>query len=77
MKFTFHVSPSIKNNLSTQRIMKELSLSLLVVFVAAVIYYASAWGADAALHCVSFISLFFNYYICLLTIFAKDYEERY
>ena len=30
MKFTFHVSPSIKNNLSTQRIMKELSLSLLV-----------------------------------------------
>ena len=52
MKFTFHVSPSIKNNLSTQRIMKELSLSLLVVFVAAVIYYASAWGTDAALHCV-------------------------
>lgn len=43
MKFTFHVSPSIKNNLSTQRIMKELSLSLLVVFVAALIYYASAW----------------------------------
>ena len=46
MKFTFHVSPSIKNNLSTQRIMKELSLSLLVVFVAALIYYASAWGAS-------------------------------
>ena len=52
MKFTFHVSPSIKNNLSTQRIMKELSLSLLVVFVAALIYYASAWGASAALHCI-------------------------
>ena len=33
MKFTFHVSPSIKNNLSTQRIMKELSLSLLVVLL--------------------------------------------
>ena len=68
MKFTFHVSPSIKNNLSTQRIMKELSLSLLVVFVAAVIYYASAWGADAALH---------NYYICLRIHLRKDYEERY
>ena len=71
MKFTFHVSPSIKNNLSTQRIMKELSLSLLVVFVAALIYYASAWGASAALHC-----MFFNYYIRLRIHFRKDYEER-
>ena len=76
MKFTFHVSPSIKNNLSTQRIMKELSLSLLVVFVAALIYYASAWGASGCFTLCSFISLFFNYYIRLRIHFRKDYEER-
>ena len=57
--------------------MKELSLSLLVVFVAAVIYYASAWGTDAALHCVLLLVLFFNYYICLRIHLRKDYEERY
>ena len=71
MKFTFHVSPSIKNNLSTQRIMKELSLSLLVVFVAAVIYYASAWGADAALHCVLLLACsLITTFVCE-SIFAK------
>ena len=71
MKFTFHVSPSIKNNLSTQRIMKELSLSLLVVFVAAVIYYASAWGASAALHCVLLLACsLITTFVCE-SIFAK------
>ena len=71
MKFTFHVSPSIKNNLSTQRIMKELSLSLLVVFAAAVIYYASAWGASAALHCVLLLACsLITTFVCE-SIFAK------
>ena len=71
MKFTFHVSPSIKNNLSTQRIMKELSLSLLVVFVAALIYHASAWGASAALHCVLLLACsLITTFVCE-SIFAK------
>ena len=71
MKFTFHVSPSIKNNLSTQRIMKELSLSLLVVFVASVIYYATSVGANAALHCVLLLACsLITTFVCE-SIFAK------
>lgn len=76
MKFTFHVSPSIKNNLSTQRIMKELSLSLLVVFVAAVIYYAYAWGASAALHCVLLLACSLITTFGLRIHFRKDYGRK-
>ena len=71
MKFTFHVSPSIKNNLSTQRIMKELSLSLLVVFVVACVYYGIAWSASAALHCILLLACSLITTIICESIFAK------
>lgn len=71
MKFTFHVSPSIKNNLSTQRIMKELTLGLLVVFAASVIYYGKSIGADAALHCILLLACsLITTFVCE-SIFAK------
>ena len=71
MKFTFHVSPSIKNNLSTQRIMKELTLGLLVVFVAACIYYGMSWGASAALHCILLLACSLITTLICEAIFAK------
>ena len=38
MKFTFHVSPNIKDRFSTQRIMWELTGGLMVIFVISCIY---------------------------------------
>lgn len=52
MKFNFHVSPSLKGNLTTKEIMKELTLGLLLVFVLAVFYYASAYGFRYALQAI-------------------------
>lgn len=52
MKFNFHVSPSLKGNLTTKEIMKELTLGLLLVFVLAVFYYASAYGSHYALQAI-------------------------
>ncbi|RHS99952.1 RnfABCDGE type electron transport complex subunit D [Firmicutes bacterium AM41-11] len=52
MKFSFHVSPSLKGNLTTKEIMKELTLGLLLVFVLAVFYYASAYGSRYALQAI-------------------------
>lgn len=52
MKFNFHVSPSLKGNLTTKEIMKELTLGLLLVFVLAVFYNASAYGSRYALQAI-------------------------
>ena len=52
MKFNFHVSPSLKGNLTTKENMKELTLGLLLVFVLAVFYYASAYGSRYALQAI-------------------------
>lgn len=52
MKFNFHLSPSLKGNLTTKEIMKELTLGLLLVFVLAVFYYASAYGSRYALQAI-------------------------
>ena len=52
MKFNFHVSPNLKGHQSTQDIMKELTIALMIVFIAACAYYASAWGSEYAIHCI-------------------------
>lgn len=49
MKFVFHVSPNLQSKNSTQRIMRDLTIGLLIVFIAALIYYAVAWGMNYAL----------------------------
>ena len=41
MKLNFHVSPSLRGPLTTQRIMKELTCGLLIIFVLAVINYTN------------------------------------
>lgn len=50
MKFNFHVSPSLHSPLTTQQIMKELSIALLVVYACSVGYYAMSYGASYAIH---------------------------
>ena len=52
MKFIFHASPNIKDRLSTQRIMWELTGGLIVIFLLACIYYGSSYGMDYALQAV-------------------------
>ena len=71
MKFTFHVSPSIKNTLSTQRIMAELTLSLCVVFVVACVYYGVAFGANVALQAVLLLACSLITTLVCECIFAK------
>ena len=52
MKFTYKPSPNYRQPQSTQRIMLELTLGLLVVFGFSVVYYAMAYGMDYAVRAV-------------------------
>ncbi len=52
MKFVFHVSPSLKDTLSTKRIMWELTAGLMVIFCLGCIYYSSAYGMNYALQAI-------------------------
>lgn len=71
MKFNFHVSPSIKGNLTTQNIMKELTACLMIIFVLACIYYAQAYGARYALQAVYLLaSSLITMFVCEF-LFAK------
>ncbi len=76
MKFTFHVSPSIKNTLSTQRIMAELTLSLCVVFVVACVYYGVAFGANVALQAVLLLACSLITTLICECIFAKIMKKE-
>lgn len=44
MKFTFNVAPYMRQKTSTQKIMLELMIGLLVVFVFSLVYYQQAYG---------------------------------
>lgn len=52
MKFTFKPSPNYRQEQSTQKIMLELTLGLLVVFGFSVVYYAMANGTNYAVRAV-------------------------
>lgn len=55
MKLNFHVSPSLRGPLTTQRIMKELTCGLLIIFVLAVINYTNLYGSRYGIQCVLFL----------------------
>ena len=57
MKFTFKPSPNYRQPQSTQSIMFELTLGLLVVFGFAVGYYAMAFGMNYALRAVVLLAV--------------------
>lgn len=44
MKFNFHVSPNLKGKQTTQQIMRDLTIGLLVIFLCACIYYGMNYG---------------------------------
>ena len=67
MKFNFHVSPSLRSPLTTQQIMKELSIALLVVYACSVGYYAMSYGASYAIHALLLMAA------SLLTTFVCEY----
>ncbi|MBP3851394.1 MAG: RnfABCDGE type electron transport complex subunit D [Erysipelotrichaceae bacterium] len=71
MKFNFHVSPSLRGPLTTQSIMKELTVGLMAIFFLAVIYYYTAFGARYALQAVlMLISSLATVFVCEFA-FAK------
>lgn len=67
MKFNFHVSPSIKGNLTTQNIMKELTACLMIIFVLACVYYAQAFGMGYALQAIYLLAC------SLITMFVCEF----
>ncbi len=52
MKFTFHVSPNLRQRQSTKQIMFELLLGLAAVYVFALIYYFTEYGSTYAMQAV-------------------------
>lgn len=55
MKFNFRVSPNYRAPLSTQRIMFELTMAILVVLAYSVYFYFAHLGADYGIHALAMI----------------------
>lgn len=71
MKYTFHVSPNLQSKNSTQQIMRDLTIGLLVVFVASVIYYSVAWGINVGLQAVILLACSLVTTFVCEAVFAK------
>jgi electron transport complex protein RnfD len=52
MKFTVRTSPNYRDDISTKRIMAELTTGLLAVFAFSLVYYAMNEGSSYAIHAV-------------------------
>lgn len=71
MKFAFHVSPNLQSPNSTQKIMRELTIGLLVVFAASDIYYFVQYGAGVGLQALLLLACsLITTFVCE-AIFAK------
>ncbi|MDD7281137.1 RnfABCDGE type electron transport complex subunit D [Floccifex sp.] len=76
MKFNFHVSPNLKAKQTTQKIMRDLTIGLLVVFVASVVYYATSWSGRYAMQCVILlVSSLVTTLVCE-AVFAKIMKQN-
>lgn len=71
MKYTFHVSPNLQSKNSTQQIMRDLTIGLLVVFVASVIYYSAAWGINYGLQAILLLACSLVTTFVCEAVFAK------
>ena len=49
MKYIFNVSPNLRSKMSTQRIMRELTFGLMIVFAFSLVYYQQAYSMEYAL----------------------------
>lgn len=66
MKFTFNASPNLRQKQSTQQIMLELMIGLLVVFAFSLIYYNQVWGFDHMLQAIKLLA------VSLITAFVTE-----
>lgn len=57
MKFTFKVSPNLRQKQSTQKIMLELMIGLLIVFAFSLVYYQQSYGIHYTLQAVKLMVL--------------------
>lgn len=57
MKFTFKVSPNLRQKQSTQKIMLELMIGLLIVFAFSLVYYQQAYGVHYTLQAIKLMVL--------------------
>lgn len=71
MKFTFSVSPNLRQKQSTKQIMFELMLALLVVFGFSLIYYASAHGMKYMMQALLLMA------VSLVTTFVTEIAFSY
>lgn len=75
MKFQFHVSPNLQSNASTQKIMRDLTLALLVVYGCSLIYYFVNFGANYGLQAILLMACsLITTFVCEF-IFAKVKKE--
>lgn len=75
MKFNFHVSPNIKGKQSTQGIMRDLTIGLLVVFACTCIYYGTAYGMRYMLQAILLLACsLITTFVCE-AIFAKSTKQ--
>lgn len=76
MKFAFHVSPNLQASSSTQRIMRDLTIGLLIVFAASVIYYFTAYGANVGLQAIILLLCSLATTFVCEAIFAKIEKQN-
>lgn len=76
MKFVFHVSPNIKDRLSTQNIMWQLTAGLMVIFVLACICYGSSYGVNYAIQAVVLLLCSLVSTLACEAIFAKCMKQK-
>ena len=58
MKYIFNVSPNLRQKQSTQKIMLELTIALLIVFGFSLAYYFQAYGMDYVIRATCFNGMF-------------------
>lgn len=71
MKFAFHVSPNLQTKNSTQRIMRDLTIGLGVVFAASVIYYWMTYGPSYGLQPILLLACSLATTFICEAVFAK------
>ncbi len=66
MKFSFRVSPNYRDQLSTGRIMRELTLGLAVIYAFALYYYFTSYGSAYGIHAIILMA------VSLIVAFATE-----
>lgn len=70
MKFTFNVSPNLRQRQSTKRIMFELMLGLAAVYAFSLIYYFTAYGSRYGLQAILLLVVSMAVALLTETVFA-------